>query len=170
MADQTPQSWQSDISADEVLGAPMTVKDEGVAGAWLLALLGSLVLGIIGAAVGGAIWFGSIVLTQKMYAVLAILVGLLAGTGVYLGSGRRNGVLLGLLAAVLTLLALAASEYFIVRQFAIQEGGKGSHIPLLMPLADMVDIVVESIKSDPANLLFWLGSCVIAFLSPLRKR
>ncbi len=174
MSEETPQAWQADISADEVLGAPATVQDEGVAGAWLLGLFGALVLGILGAALGGAIWFGSVVLTEKMYAALALLVGMLAGGGVYLGSGRRRSILLGLLAAVLTLIALALSEYFIVRHFTIQqlaaEGGKGSHLPLLMPLQDMLDIVVESVKSDPMNLLFWLGGCVVAFFVPIRKR
>jgi hypothetical protein len=175
MSEETPPSWTSDISA-ETLGAPAMdaagpVTDEGVAGAWVLSLSGGLLVGILAACVGGAVWFGSVVLTESMYAALAILVGFIIGLGVWFGSGRRKSLLMAGIAVGLTLITLALSEYFIVRHFAVQllaeQGAKGD-VPLFRPLAEMVDVVMESISEDPINLMFWAGACVGAFFIPAR--
>ena len=175
MSEETPQSWSSELSA-EMLGAPVTdapvvIRDEGVAGSWILALIGGVLVGIVGAVVAGAVWVGAVVLTERMYTVLAILVGVIVGMAVFLGGRRRKHLGLAVVAVVLTVLALAASEYFIVRHFTIQqliaEGYKGE-VPLLLPLADMVDIVKESLSEEPINLLLWVGACWVAFVIPAR--
>ena len=88
--------------------------------------------------------------------------------------GRRKSLPLALVAVGLTLAALAASEYFILHHFAVQEliaeGYTKVEFPLFLPLQDMVDIVVGSISEQPTNLLYWAAACYGAFILPSRGR
>mgnify|MGYP005839118873 CR=1 FL=1 len=70
------------------------------------------------------------------------------------------------------MLAMAFSEYLIVRHFAVRalaERGVAG-IPLLLPLDAIVELVVEGIKADAVTLLFWAIAVYAAFTIPARRR
>jgi hypothetical protein len=136
-------------------------------------LLRAVLFGLIGAVLGGLVWVGSVVFTEHIFMMLAALVGILVGAGIHLGAGQRRSVVLALAAALIALFTLAASEYFIVRHFSMQqmqaEGFKGD-IPLLLPFRDMIDVVIDSLRFEPVNLAYWLAAVAIAFMIPFRGR
>jgi len=79
----------------------------GVGGSKFLRFLKATALGILGGLVGAAIWFAVRRATGYEIGLVAIVVGLLVGFGVHVGSERRGGRGYQFLAIVLTYLAIA---------------------------------------------------------------
>jgi hypothetical protein len=69
----------------------------------------ALVFGLGGAALGAAIYYAVLVITNLNIGLIAIAVGWLVGRGVQKGSGNRGGVRYQLLAVALTYAAVAAT-------------------------------------------------------------
>jgi hypothetical protein len=129
-------------------------------------LIGGLALGI-GAAVMAAIaWYLVVALSQSQIAFVAILVGWFVGTAVVLGARRRVSLPLVVASPILTLLALAVSEYLIIYHLFTQEFGL--MVEILQPIDVMIEIVVESVTSDPTTLIFWGLAVAAAAWIPFR--
>ena len=119
-------------------------------------LLGGLLGALIGGALGTAIWFGVIVVNEYQVGLIAIGVGWLVGTGAAIGAGRRGSIVLLPISALVTLVALAVSEYLVIFHFTAQAFNlEGIEIALIQPIDFIVTVVVESIQADPLTLLFW---------------
>lgn len=134
------------VAAPPVPGtfAPMIVK---------LRLGEALIVGIAAAALGGLAWWASVAFTERQFVYAAIVVGLLVGQGVLIGA-RKGGVVPGIVAAALTLVALAVAEYFIQRSLAISNFG--ADVPLWLGFSPAREIVQGSLEDDPVGGLFWL--------------
>jgi hypothetical protein len=78
----------------------------------------AILLGIIGAGIGGAIWAGVAIVTDYEIGLLAILVGALAGLGVHFGSGKVGGMPYQIVAVVLATLGIMIGKYIMVYHFA----------------------------------------------------
>lgn len=89
-------------------------------------ILLALVAGVIGAAVGGIIWYLITVFTGWQIGIIAILVGWLAGRGAILGAGNKRGSSLQILSIIITIFVMLASEYFIFNHFFNEAGFSGS--------------------------------------------
>ena len=132
----------------------------------------ALLFGLIAAAVGGAIWFGIVWVTDRELAIVAIVIGFLVGQAVVIGAGRRYGHRLQALSVVLTLGAMVLAEYLIVRQSAVayivETYGEdtANAVPLFLPLHVISDFIVAGIQEDPAQLLFWAIALWTAFRIP----
>ncbi|MGH2474299.1 MAG: hypothetical protein ACRDIL_03465, partial [Candidatus Limnocylindrales bacterium] len=132
-------------------------------------LIGGLVAGIVAAAVASALWYGVVVVTNYQIGLIAIAVGFIVGQGVVLGATRRGHVALVAFSVVLTLLALAISEYLVAMHFLVPAlAAEGLVIDVMQPPDLMVEIIIESIKAEPMTLLFWGIALFQAFAIPAR--
>lgn len=136
-------------------------------------LLGGILAGTVAAVVASAIWYGVVVVTNYQVGIVAIAVGFIVGQAVALGAGRRGHVVLVAGSVLLTLLALAISEYLIVVHFVEQEMVAEGVAVTFMELAAqppdfIAEVVVESVKSDPLTLVFWAIALFQAFIIPAR--
>lgn len=135
-------------------------------------LAGALVLGLGAAVVSALLWYVIVVLTNYQLGLVAIAVGWLVAQGVMRGAGGKRGPRLQAMSVAGTLVALALSEYLIVRHFAAQAlalQGYGN-IPLLLPIETILLLVTEGIQSDPATLLFWGIALWEAFTLPRQRQ
>lgn len=135
-------------------------------------LIGALLIGLGAALISSLIWYAVVVVTNYQLGIIAIAVGWLVAQAVMLGAGRKRGPRLQGLSVVITVMAMAFSEYLIVRHFAVQALAKEGYtnIPLLLPLDVMLILIVEGIKADPLTLLFWGIAVWEAFALPAQRR
>ncbi len=135
--------------------------------------IGALLLGIAAAVVSSLIWYVIVVVTNYEVGFVAIVVGAIIGVAVKFGSGSKTGVALGVMALVITLVAMLVSEYLIIREVLIQamvaEGFTEIEAPLLMPVADMVELIQIGIEESPTTLLYWGIAAFAAFSIPGRR-
>lgn len=132
----------------------------------------AFIFGAVAAALACAAWYAFVVLTEKQYAFIAVGVGYVVGSAVMFGAGHKRGVTLQVYSVLLTVLAMAFSEYFIARHFAIEalaREGNSLSVPLLLPLRVISEIIGESLKNDPITLLFWAVAAWVAFGVPNRR-
>lgn len=132
-------------------------------------ILGGLLAGAVAAIAASAVWYGVVVATEYQVGIVAIAVGFLVGQGVVLGARRHGHVALVAISVVLTLLALAVSEYLIVVHIVNQElAAEGASVDVLQPLGLVVEVITESLKADPLTLVFWAIALFQAFIIPAR--
>jgi len=132
-------------------------------------ILGGLIAGLIAAALATGIWYGVVAVSQYQLGIVAIAVGFIVGQGVVLGANRRGSVVLVAISVVLTLLALAVSEYLIVAHFVGQElAAEGLTLNLIQPPDFIVGVVMDSVQADPLTLVFWAIALFQAFAIPSR--
>ncbi len=129
-------------------------------------VVGGLVGGIVAAVLASAVWYGVVAATQFQVGLVAIAVGWLVGQGVVFGAQRRFSIALIPISVVLTLVALATSEYLIVAHFVSQE--LGAPVDVLQSPAFVVEIVIASLQTDPLTLVFWAIALFQAFVIPAR--
>lgn len=76
-------------------------------------ILTGVILGSIGAAIGGVIWFLVTVTTEREIGYISLGLGYLVGYGVHLGSGGKRGHFLQLISAAISIVAIIVTEKFI---------------------------------------------------------
>jgi len=116
-------------------------------------LLGGLTLAALAAVAASATWYGVVALSEYQIGFVAVAVGWVIGTGAVLGARRRGSLWLAGGSILLTLAALAVSEYLIAYHYATQELGLA--LDLIQPLDFMISVVLEVLAADPATLVFW---------------
>jgi hypothetical protein len=152
------------------------------------ATMGDVAGGVIGGAIGAvlatALWYGVVTVTHWQIGWVAVAVGFVVAQGVVLGAGRHPSILLVPVSIAFTAVALVVSEYFIAR-FLINEGlaevqsllGTTGYEGMEMDYAAFlawfqsatpIDIVRDSLESDPLTLLFWAIAGWEAFIIPMR--
>jgi hypothetical protein len=128
-------------------------------------VVGGAVGGVVGAIVASAVWYGVVAATQFQVGLVAIAVGWIVGQAVVFGAQRRFSVVLVPISVVLTLLALATSEYLIVLHFVSQEIGP---VDFVQPPGLVVEVITASLQADPLTLVFWAIALFQAFVIPAR--
>lgn len=130
----------------------------------------ALVLGMLAAVVAGVVWFAFSVLTGYQIGYIAIGVGYLIGKAVIWGSGGKRGMPLQIMSAVITLLTLFISQYFItvyyIRQY-LQEHiseypGYAGQWFFVAPF----DPDIISAIFSPMGLLIWAVGIYFAYTIP----
>lgn len=76
-------------------------------------ILLSIIVGAIGAAIGGAIWYVIAVTTGREIGYISLGLGYLTGLGVYLGAGKKRGHQLQVISAILAVIAIIVTEKYI---------------------------------------------------------
>jgi hypothetical protein len=135
-------------------------------------LLGALLGGLGAAVLSSLIWYVVVIVTNYQLGIVAIAVGWLVAQGVMVGSGRKRGPQLQALSVAITLVAMLASEYFVLRHFIVEDlSAQGyTDFKLLLPLGDMIELVIEGIKAEPITLLFWGIALWQAFVIPAQRQ
>lgn len=113
--------------------------------------------------VGGLVWYGIVVTTERQIYYLAVILGLFIGYAASWGSGR-GGAGTMILAAVVALITVVASYYYIDRYFLIQafEGqGFSVDIPLLPGYSMAKDVLRTGFETEGSQYLFCV-LCVAA--------
>jgi hypothetical protein len=70
--------------------------------------------GLVGAALGAAVWAGIAVVTNLEVGYVAILVGFLAGFGVRVAAGKKRSMGMQVMAALLSVVGLLLAKYAVV--------------------------------------------------------
>ena len=137
-------------------------------------LLGGTLLGLLAGVVSALVWYGIVVVTDYQLGIIAVAVGWLVAQGVIFGAGRKRGVSLQVISLIITIGAMAASEYLIVRhilmKIAAEEGYLVNDVPILLPLEDIWFLILEGIKADPITLIFWAIALWEAVSLPAKRR
>lgn len=118
-------------------------------------IVGALLAGALGGVLGGFIWYLVVIAIQREIGYLAIGVGYLIGFATYFGAGRKRGRSIQAISALITLITLFTSEYFIFVHFLQEEVVKKVGV-------DKAAVVMDKITITPFNTIF-LGSV----LSPI---
>jgi hypothetical protein len=130
-------------------------------------VLGGVLAGVVAAVLATAVWYGVVAATHFQVGIVAIAVGFIVGQGVVFGARRRTSIVLVAVSVVLTLLALALSEYLIVAHFASQE--LGFSVELVQPPDFVLGVISDSLGADPLTLVFWAIALFQAFVIPWRS-
>jgi hypothetical protein len=131
-------------------------------------ILGGLLAGVVAAVLATAVWYAVVVISHYQLGIVAIVVGFLVGQAVVLGAGRRGSIVLVGISVVLTLLALVISEYLIIANFVSQQLAPGETIEVIQPPGFVLEVVIESVKTEPLTLAFWSIALFQAFAIPAR--
>jgi hypothetical protein len=158
----TPPEW----AARPAWGTPSGTGDAATRPSGMSGVLGGLALGTGAAIIAAIAWYLVVALSQTQIAFVAVLIGWLVGNAVVWGARGRVSVPLLVASPLLTLLALAVSEYLIIYHLVTQELGLVAD--LLQPLDVMIEIVIESVTADPVTLLFWAIALAYAAWIPFR--
>jgi len=131
----------------------------------------ALLLGLLATVVGCVLWYAVVVITNFEVGIVAIAIGWLVGTAVMFGAGRKRGLILQIVAVLITLVALLFSEYLIVRHFVVKNLAEEGYtrIPLFLPPLNMLRVVALAIKARPISLLFWAIALWQAFVTPTKR-
>jgi hypothetical protein len=130
-------------------------------------VLGGVLAGVIAAVLATAIWYGVVATTHFQVGIVAIAVGFIVGQGVVFGARRHTSIVLVAVSVVLTLVALAVSEYLIVAHFVSQE--LGFAVDLVQPPDVFFGVIGDSLGADPLTLVFWAIALFQAFIIPWRS-
>jgi len=130
-------------------------------------VLGGVLAGVVAAVLATAIWYGVVATTHFQVGIVAIAVGFIVGQGVVFGARRHTSIVLVAVSVVLTLIALAVSEYLIVAHFVSQE--LGFAVDLVQPPDVFFGVIGDSLSADPLTLVFWAIALFQAFVIPWRS-
>lgn len=80
----------------------------------------AIVAGLVGGALGGAVWYFIAIGTGKEIGYVALGLGYLVGFGVHLGSGKKRGHKLQIISAAITVVAIFVTEKLVFDYFVNQ--------------------------------------------------
>ena len=104
-------------------------------------------LGALAAGLGVAGWLYASRITHQQLGIATLILGWLVGQAVMLGSGRKRGSRVQLLAAVITFLALAVAEALQAQFF---------FPPADTSLASLFNSVASHVAANWTMVLFWI--------------
>jgi hypothetical protein len=106
-------------------------------------------------ALAGLVWFAIVAFSNTQFYYLAILMGLAIGYMVSWGAGR-GGAAVGLVAAVIGLVTVVLSYFYIDRLFIVRALEDQGYVPIvsLWPKYDTVhDVLKISFENEPSQYL-----------------
>lgn len=148
--------WGNPTTATVPSGASLVVKTR---------VLDGILTGLAAATVAGALWWAVASRVDfEHWHLGSILVGLIVGQGVLIGS-RRGGFVSGLLALVFTSLAVLAAVYFIDRSLQITSlAGRTSDISLWLGFGHLKDTYQGWYDFDKTKPIEWLLGPIVAVI------
>lgn len=135
--------------------------------------IGALAGALIGAAIGVAIWYFVAVTFDLTIGFVAIGVGWLVGFGAMFGAGKKRGIQLQIMSAVITLLAIFTAEYLVVVwdfNSAFTELFGAAHEFVWLPVGEVMEFVIEMEVYDFIHYIIWALGLFTAFSTPQPKK
>ena len=133
-------------------------------------ILLALILGSLAGVIAGIIWYFFSILTGYQIGYIAIGVGFLIGWAVVFGSGKKRGAVLQILSAVITLVTLFISEYFMTlyyfRQYMLKNNSEFPDYNGEMFFVSPFEPDVLSSMISPMGLLIWGIGVYFAYSIP----
>ena len=124
-----------------------------------------ILFGLVAAVVGGAIWYGIVIATDRQFVYLAIGYGVLVGAAVVMGAKRANPGTAAV-AAVIALVGIVMAYYFIYRHAVIEQladlDASAIEVPLFGDVTQVKDFVKFSFEEQKSQYLFTIASVVAA--------
>lgn len=132
--------------------------------------IGALLAGIIAAIVTGAVWFFIEIATEMVIGYVALGVGFVIGWAVIFGSGKKRGLGLKVISAVLTLVTIYGASYFSTIHLSNKElsnllGKLGEKTSEYFWVSPFDPELVKTLIS-PMSLFIWAIGIYIAFRTP----
>lgn len=81
-------------------------------------ILRAILLGAVGALIGGVVWYAVAVAFELQIGYVALGLGYLVGLGVYIGAGRKRGRQLQIISVILVIIAIVVAKKFTFDYFA----------------------------------------------------
>jgi hypothetical protein len=104
--------------------------------------------GVVGGALGAAIWWGFTVITRVSFGLVAVVIGFLVGKGIVMASGGKRAVSLQVMSMVIAAVAYAFASYLVNRSFLLKAiaadpslWAAGAPLPLLAPPGLMFAVI-----------------------------
>lgn len=127
-----------------------------------------LLFGLVAAIVGGAIWYGIVVASDRQFIYLAIGYGVLIGAAVVKGAKRANPAT-AVVAAVIAAIGIVMSYYFITRHLIIDQlDAQG--VPLFGSFEQVKTIVKLGYEEQASQYLYSIVSVVVAGFVGFKNR
>jgi hypothetical protein len=120
-----------------------------------------ILYGVAAAAAIGLVWYLVVAFTNRQFVVLALAMGAIPGAAVAIGS-KRTGVVSGVLAAVIALIGILVSYYFIDRHIIVEGLGSGAKVPLWDSFEFARELVKAGFDADKSQYLFTFAAIVVA--------
>jgi hypothetical protein len=115
--------------------------------------------GVVGGALGAAVWWGFTVVTRVSFGLVAVVIGFLVGKGILMASGGKRAVSLQAMAMVIAAVAYAFASYLVNRSFLLQAvaadpslQAAGATLPLFAP-PDLMFAVIRA-RFEVFDLVF----------------
>ncbi len=124
--------------------------------------------GLIGASVGGTLWFGVTALTSFQVGWMAIGVGLIAGSMVRV-AGRGIDRVFGITGALLTIFGCALGSFLSGCWFVAAETQGAGFVELLAKMTPGLAIEILKAMAAPMNLIFAGVAIFAAYWISLRR-
>ena len=126
-----------------------------------------LELALIALSLLGLLWYGLATITGFHFGVLAIPIGWLIGRVSLKGTKGKPKILDQLASALLCVLILGLTEYFIARHFLVesyQELGY-TNIKIFLPVESVAKLFSWLVEVDPISVIYWLLAIVLAYIT-----
>lgn len=132
-------------------------------------VLRPLAFAIGAGAIGAAVWFGSVALTDYKLGLIAVGLGWLVGFATVTGAGGRGSAGLALMSLGVAVAAMLAGEYLMVNHFvlkAVAEQTPGAELVTFISATPFFEVYRESFS--PLDLVFYAIGAYEAWKLPAR--
>ena len=163
--------WASGSASSEQLGADQIAHRAQLARPNILNIFGGLAAGFVAAILCAVLWDKIAYYTGYQFGYAAIGVGFVVGTAVVFGAGKKHGIPLQIISALMALFGIALGETFLVMDYLRDEIAKD---PTLMARnLSSVDLFFGSLvllpdvlKESPMSALFGLLGLWVGWTTP----
>lgn len=136
-------------------------------------LFGAMFFGGVAAVIASAVWYLIVTISNYELGIIAVAVGYIIGQAVFIGAGRKRGLLLQIGSGLITIGSMVVSYYFILRFFlaaSLVAEGSTKTLPLLLPLDLIGELFGVLVSESPLSLLFWAIAVWEAFIIPAPRK
>ncbi|MFH1232894.1 MAG: hypothetical protein V1651_03485 [Patescibacteria group bacterium] len=136
----------------------------------------AIVIGSVAAIIGGVIWYFITISTNTEFGYISLGLGYLVGLGVYFGAGKKRGIQLQIVSALLTVIAIIVIEKFIFEYFVNEyvQSNPSEFSDLLLPGQSMsvsfFDPEFWENFISPISLLIYAIGIYLAYEVPKAKK
>ncbi|MCL2874641.1 MAG: hypothetical protein FWE29_06925 [Defluviitaleaceae bacterium] len=137
--------------------------------------IGAILGGLVGAAIGVAVWYLVAIMFDLTIGIIAIGVGFLVAQGAMFASGNKRGMSLQIISLLITAAALFIAEYLVgvyfINQFFTELLGSSPEF-VWIPIGEFIELMVLGMREefDFIAVVIWGIGLYTAFVTPKAKK